>query len=88
MFFFHISTTIYKGNLFGFSVHYNTKSERFCIKKTETALFIKLIMSVLVVSKQKKDTSPIRCTRLSFMGSKITKISVTNDKISGRGGLR
>lgn len=26
-------------------------------------------------------------TKLSFMGTKITKISVTNDKISGRGGL-
>lgn len=44
-------------------------------------------MSILEVQKQKNNTSPFRCTRLSFMGSKITKIGITNDKISARGGL-
>ena len=44
-------------------------------------------MSILVVTKQTSKPSPFRCTRLSFMSAKITKIGITNDKISGRGGL-
>ena len=47
----------------------------------------KLIMSNLEVTKQTIYSSPFRCTRLSFMTAKITKIGLTNDKISGRGGL-
>lgn len=37
--------------------------------------------------KLKNNTSPFGCTRLSFMSTKITKIGITNNKISGRGGL-
>lgn len=44
-------------------------------------------MSILTVTKQTNNSSPFRCTRLSFMSAKITKIGITNDKISGRGGL-
>ena len=44
-------------------------------------------MSILAVTKQTNNSSPFRCTRLSFMTAKITKIGITNDKISGRGGL-
>ena len=44
-------------------------------------------MSILEVIKQAINPSPFRCTRLSFMTAKITKIGFTNDKISGRGGL-
>ena len=50
-------------------------------------MLIKLIMSILEVTKQIIHSSPFRCTRLSFMTAKITKIGLTNDKISGRGGL-
>ena len=50
-------------------------------------MLIKLIMSILEVIKQTNNSSPFRCTRLSFMTAKITKIGITNDKISGRGGL-
>ena len=39
------------------------------------------------MSKQIINPSPFRCTRLSFMTAKITKIGQTNDKISSRGGL-
>jgi hypothetical protein len=46
-----------------------------------------MIMSILEVNNNKNNTSPIRCTRLSFMDAKIAKIGVTNDKISSRGGL-
>jgi hypothetical protein len=46
-----------------------------------------MIMSILEVLNKKNNTSPIRCTRLSFMSTKIAKIGVTNDKISARGGL-
>ena len=48
---------------------------------------INLIMSALKVSGQIINPSPFRCTRLSFMTDKITKIGLTNDKISGCGGL-
>ena len=44
-------------------------------------------MRILEVLNQIKNTSPFGCTRLSFMGTKITKIAITNDKITGRGGL-
>ena len=44
-------------------------------------------MSILDASKQVDKPSPFRCTRLSFMTAKITKIGITNDKISGRGGI-
>ena len=44
-------------------------------------------MCNLEVTKTKNNTSPFRCTRLSFMGTKITKIGITNEKISARGGL-
>lgn len=64
-----------------------TQIERLEKRKTKEVLHTDLIMSVLMVQRQKNNTSPFRCTRLSFMGSKITKIGVTNDKISGRGGL-
>ena len=57
------------------------------LKKIKDSLFIPLIMCILDVKNKTKNTSPIGCTRLSFMGAKITKIGITNDKISGRGGL-
>jgi len=44
-------------------------------------------MSILVVSKQKNNTSLFKKSRLSFMGTKITRIGITSNKISGRGGL-
>lgn len=44
-------------------------------------------MSILEVSKQKNDTSLNKLNKSIFMGTKITKICVTNDKISARGGL-
>ncbi len=57
------------------------------MKKIKDSLFIPLIMCILDAENKIKNTSPIGCTRLSFMGTKITKIGITNDKISGRGGL-
>ena len=56
-------------------------------KKIKDSLFNSLIMRNLEVTKLIKNTSPFGCTRLSFMGTKITKIGITNNKISGRGGL-
>ena len=56
-------------------------------KKIKDSLFITLIMCILEVQKQKNNTSPFGCTRLSFMSTKITKIGITTNKISGRGGL-
>jgi len=50
-------------------------------------LLIFVRMCNLKVLKTKNNTSPFRCTRLSFMSTKITKIGLTNDKISARGGL-
>ncbi len=50
-------------------------------------MFTFLEMCNLVVTKTKNNTSPFRCTKLSFMGTNITKIGITNDKISARGGL-
>lgn len=47
----------------------------------------KLLMSILEVLNKKNNTSPNGCTRTSFMGTKITKIGITSDKITGRGGL-
>ncbi len=44
-------------------------------------------MCDLKVMKLKNNTSPYGCTRLSFMSTKITKIGITSNKISGRGGL-
>ena len=44
-------------------------------------------MCNLKVIKLKNNTSPFGCTRLSFMSTKITKIGITNNKTSGRGGL-
>jgi len=44
-------------------------------------------MCILEVQKQKNNTSPFGCTRLSFMNTKIAKIGITTNKISGRGGL-
>lgn len=44
-------------------------------------------MSILEVLNKINNTSPNGCTRTSFMATKITKIGITNDKISGRGGL-
>jgi len=44
-------------------------------------------MSILAVLTTKKYTSPLRWAILSFMNSNITKIGVTNDKITARGGL-
>ena len=44
-------------------------------------------MCNLKVINLKNNTSPFRCTRLSFMSTKITKIGITNEKISARGGL-
>jgi hypothetical protein len=44
-------------------------------------------MCNLKVINPNNNTSPFRCTRLSFMSTKITKIGQTNDKISARGGL-
>ena len=57
------------------------------MKKIKDSLLTPLIMCILDVENKTKNTSPIGCTRLSFMGTKITKIGITNDKISGRGGL-
>ena len=37
--------------------------------------------------QNKNNASPNRCNKPSFMSAKITKIGVTNDKISARGGL-
>ena len=56
------------------------------MKKIKDSLLTPLIMCILDVENKTKNTSPIGCTRLSFMGTKITKIGITNDKISGRGG--
>ena len=56
-------------------------------KKIKDSLYNPLIMCILVVQNQIKNASPFGCTRLSFMATKITKIGITNDKISGRGGL-
>ena len=57
------------------------------LKKIKDSLHNPLIMCILVVLNQIKNASPFGCTRLSFMAAKITKIGITNDKISGRGGL-
>ena len=56
------------------------------MKKIKDSLLTPLIMCILDVEIKNKNTPPIGCTRLSFMGTKITKIGITNDKISGRGG--
>ena len=56
-------------------------------KKIKDSLFKTLAMCNLEVTKQKNNTSPFGCTRLSFMSTKITKIGITSNKISGRGGL-
>jgi hypothetical protein len=57
------------------------------LKKIKDSLFNTLIMCNLKVLKLKNNTSPFGCTRLSFMSTKITKIGITSNKISGRGGL-
>jgi len=57
------------------------------IKKVKDSLCINLKMCILEVINPFHNTSPIRCTTLSFMSTKITKICITNDKISARGGL-
>ncbi len=57
------------------------------IKKVKDRLRINLEMCILEVVIPFINTSPIRCTTLSFMSTKITKIGLTNDKISARGGL-
>ena len=57
------------------------------IKKVKDRLYINLEMCILEVLNQLINTSPIRCTTLFFMSTKITKIGLTNDKISARGGL-
>jgi len=44
-------------------------------------------MCILEVQNKIKNTSPFGCTRLSFMSTKITKIAITDDKITGRGGI-
>jgi hypothetical protein len=56
-------------------------------KKIKDSLFNTLVMCNLKVSNLKNNTSPFGCTRLSFMSTKITKIGITSNKISGRGGL-
>jgi len=56
-------------------------------KKIKDSLFNTLIMCNLKVSKLINNTSPFGCTKLSFMSTKITKIGITSNKISGRGGL-
>ena len=50
-------------------------------------MHIKLIMCNLVLQNKQIHPSPIGCTKPSHMAAKITKIGITNDKISGRGGL-
>lgn len=44
-------------------------------------------MCILVSENKTKRLSPFRCTTPSHMAARITKIGITNDKISGRGGL-
>ncbi len=56
-------------------------------KKIKDSLFNTLIICILKVQKLKNNTSPFGCTRLSLMCTKITKIGITSNKISGRGGL-
>jgi len=56
-------------------------------KKIKDSLFIRLEMCILDATNKLNNTSPIGCTKLSFMTTKITKIGITNNKISGRGGL-
>ncbi len=73
---YHITRQIYK-----------TQIERFMFKKIKDNLHNPLIMCILVAINQIKNASPFGCTRLSFMATKITKIGITNNKISGRGGL-
>jgi len=57
------------------------------IKKVKDRLYINLKMCILEVLNPLINTALIRCTTLSFMSTKITKIGLTNDKISARGGL-
>jgi hypothetical protein len=56
-------------------------------KKIKDSLLNTLVLCNLKVSNLKNNTSPFGCTRLSFMSTKITKIGITSNKISGRGGL-
>ncbi|MFO7922507.1 MAG: hypothetical protein R6U58_02300 [Bacteroidales bacterium] len=54
-------------------------------KKTKDSLCINLKMCILKMINPFINTSPVRCTILSYMSTKITKICITNDKISSRG---
>ncbi len=49
-------------------------------KKINDSLCINLKMCILEVIDPFINTSPIRCTTLSSMSTKITKICVTNEK--------